>query len=41
MIKKVSALKVRQNPGQVMNEVSIGGDDYIVFFGGGTSVIFF
>jgi len=30
MFKKVSALKARQNLGQVMNEVSLKGDDYII-----------
>jgi prevent-host-death family protein len=30
MKKTISALKVRQNLGQVMNEVSIKGDDYVV-----------
>jgi prevent-host-death family protein len=30
MLKKISALKVRQNLGQVMNEVALRGDDYIV-----------
>ena len=30
MFKKLSALKARQNLGQVMNEVSLRGDDYIV-----------
>lgn len=30
MRKTISALKVRQNLGQVMNEVSIKGDDYVV-----------
>jgi len=30
MYKKVSALKVRQNLGQIMNEVSLRGDDYII-----------
>ncbi len=30
MRKTISALKARQNLGQVMNEVSIKGDDYIV-----------
>ncbi|MBI4385197.1 MAG: type II toxin-antitoxin system Phd/YefM family antitoxin [Nitrospinae bacterium] len=30
MIKKISAVKIRQNLGQVMNEVTIKGDDYIV-----------
>ncbi|MGA3114650.1 MAG: type II toxin-antitoxin system Phd/YefM family antitoxin [Syntrophobacteraceae bacterium] len=30
MIKKISAMKVRQNLGQVMNEVAIRGDDYVV-----------
>ncbi len=30
MLKKISAMKVRQNLGQVMNEVTLRGDDYIV-----------
>jgi prevent-host-death family protein len=30
MLKTVSAIKVRQNLGQVMNEVSIKADEYIV-----------
>lgn len=30
MLKKVSAIKVRQNLGQVMNEVHIKSDEYIV-----------
>jgi len=30
MLKKISAMKVRQNLGQVMNEVSLRGDEYIV-----------
>jgi prevent-host-death family protein len=30
MLKTVSAIKVRQNLGQVMNEVSITSDEYIV-----------
>jgi len=30
MFKKISALKARQNLGQVMNEVAIKGDDYII-----------
>jgi prevent-host-death family protein len=30
MRKTISALKARQNLGQVMNEVSIKGDDYVV-----------
>ena len=30
MLKKVSALKARQNLGQIMNEVSIRGDDYVI-----------
>ena len=30
MLKKISALKARQNLGQVMNEVALRGDDYIV-----------
>ena len=30
MIKKLPALKARQNLGQVMNEVALRGDEYIV-----------
>lgn len=30
MYKKISALKARQNLGQVMNEVALKGDDYII-----------
>ncbi len=30
MLKKVSAMKARQNFGQVMNEVSLKGDDYVI-----------
>ena len=30
MLKKISAMKVRQNLGQVMNEVALRGDDYVV-----------
>lgn len=30
MIKKISAIKARQNFGQLMNEVALRGDDYIV-----------
>ena len=30
MTKTISALKVRQNLGQVMNEVALKGDDYII-----------
>jgi hypothetical protein len=30
MIKTLPALKARQNLGQVMNEVSLKGDDYII-----------
>lgn len=30
MLKKINALKARQNLGQVMNEVSIKEDDYII-----------
>jgi prevent-host-death family protein len=30
MLKKISAMKFRQNLGQVMNEVSLRGDDYVV-----------
>jgi prevent-host-death family protein len=29
-LKKISALKMRQNLGRVMNEVALRGDDYIV-----------
>jgi hypothetical protein len=28
MLKKISAMKARQNLGQVMNEVALRGDDY-------------
>ena len=34
MVKKVSALKARQNLGRIMDEVSLGGDDYIIERGG-------
>jgi prevent-host-death family protein len=30
MLKKISAMKARQTFGQVMNEVALRGDDYIV-----------
>jgi len=30
MYKTISALKARQNLGQVMNEVALKGDDYII-----------
>lgn len=30
MYKKISALKARQNLGQVMNEVALKGDEYII-----------
>jgi prevent-host-death family protein len=30
MLKTISAMKVRQSLGQVMNEVALRGDDYIV-----------
>lgn len=30
MQKKISAMKARQNLGQIMNEVAIRGDDYII-----------
>jgi prevent-host-death family protein len=30
MLKTISAMKLRQNLGQVMNEVALRGDDYIV-----------
>ena len=30
MLKKLSAMKARQNLGQVMNEVSLKGNDYII-----------
>ncbi|KAF0219166.1 MAG: prevent-host-death family [Geobacteraceae bacterium] len=30
MLKKVSAIKVRQNLGEVMNEVALKSDEYIV-----------
>jgi len=30
MRKKISALKARQNLGQIMNEVALRGDDYII-----------
>ena len=30
MLKKISAMKARQNLGQIMNEVSLKGDDYII-----------
>ncbi|MFZ2445738.1 MAG: type II toxin-antitoxin system Phd/YefM family antitoxin [Syntrophobacteraceae bacterium] len=30
MLKKISAMKIRQSLGQVMNEVAIRGDEYVV-----------
>ena len=30
MLKKLSAMKARQNLGQVMNEVSLKGNDYVI-----------
>ena len=30
MVKRLAALKARQNLGQVMNEVALRGDEYIV-----------
>lgn len=30
MLKRISAIKARQNFGQLMNEVALRGDDYIV-----------
>ena len=30
MLRKISAVKVRQNLGEVMNEVALRGDDYII-----------
>jgi prevent-host-death family protein len=30
MLKKISAMKARQNLGRIMNEVSLRGDDYII-----------
>ena len=30
MQKKISAMKARQNLGQIMNEVALRGDDYII-----------
>jgi prevent-host-death family protein len=30
MLKKISAMKARQNLGQIMNEVSLKGDEYII-----------
>jgi prevent-host-death family protein len=30
MKKKISAMKVRQNLGQIMNEASLRGDDFII-----------
>ena len=30
MIKKISAIKARQNLGQIMNEVYLRGEDYII-----------
>jgi prevent-host-death family protein len=34
MYKTISALKARQNLGQMMNEVALKGDDYIIERGG-------
>ncbi len=34
MYKTISALKARQNLGQVMNEVALKGDEYIIERGG-------
>ena len=30
MLKKISAIKARQNLGQIMNEVSLKEDEYII-----------
>ena len=30
MLKKISAMKARQNLGQLLNEVSIRGDSYVI-----------
>ncbi len=30
VLKKISALKARQNLGQIINEVALRGDDYII-----------
>ena len=30
MVKTISAMKIRQNLGQVMNEVALRGDDYVI-----------
>ncbi|NBJ14767.1 MAG: type II toxin-antitoxin system Phd/YefM family antitoxin [Dehalobacter sp. 4CP] len=30
MVKKITAVKARQNLGQIMNEVSLLGDDYMI-----------
>ena len=30
MLKKISALKARQNLGQIINKVALRGDDYII-----------
>jgi prevent-host-death family protein len=30
MLKKISAMKARQNLGQIMNEVALRGDDYVI-----------
>jgi prevent-host-death family protein len=30
MIRRTSALKARQNLGRIMDEVALGGDDYII-----------
>jgi prevent-host-death family protein len=30
VLKKISALKARQNLGQIINKVALRGDDYII-----------
>ena len=30
MVKTISAMKIRQNLGQVMNEVALRGDEYVI-----------
>ena len=30
MVRRTSALKARQNLGRIMDEVALGGDDYII-----------
>jgi hypothetical protein len=30
MLKRISAMKARQNLGQLLNEVSIRGDSYVI-----------